>query len=133
MAVRIGDDGVVDEGNELVQLTGPAQQIDVRVAAEQVCPILLGHAADHADHEIGFVSFARAEFTQPRPDLLLGVLAHGARVVEDHVGVVALVGGLVAERAELPENQLAVEHVHLAAEGLEVQLALHAGRSHIVS
>ncbi len=57
---------------------------------------------------------------QARPDLLLGVLADRAGVVEDHVGGVAVLDPVRTHRsAELAEDRLAVEHVHLAAEGFE--------------
>ena len=59
-------------------------------------------------------------------DLVLGVLADRAGVVEDRVGLVDVVGQLVPLVAELADDQLAVEQVHLAADGLDVELLLRA-------
>ena len=41
------------------------------------------------------------------------------------IGLIAVIDLLVSLRAKLAENQLAVEHVHLAAEGFKVDLAGH--------
>ncbi len=50
---------------------------------------------------IGVGGFARTEFAEAGPDFLLGVFADGAGVVEDDVGFVAVVDGLVALGTEL--------------------------------
>ena len=55
-------------------------------------------------------------------DLLLGVLADGAGVEEEDVGVGGGVGEVVALPAERADDELAVEHVHLAADGFDVDL-----------
>jgi hypothetical protein len=97
----------------------------VRETAEDVRPISFGHAADHTDDEIRLRGLSLPQLAEARPHLLLGVLAHRAGVVDDDVGLLAIGDGFVALRAELAEDELAVEHVHLAAEGFEVQLAFH--------
>src|SRR5205823_144654 len=56
--------------------------------------------------------------------------AHRAGVVEDHVGDVTIVHRLVTLRAQLPEHELAVEHVHLAAKRFQVKLAAHLQSQH---
>lgn len=93
----------------------------MRVLLENVRPIALGHAADDADDEVGLGGFAVAELAEAGPDFLFGVFADGAGVVKDDIGQIAVIGRLIAVSAKLPQNQLTVEHVHLAAEGFEVE------------
>jgi hypothetical protein len=115
----------VDQCRQFVEFTRSAQHIDMREALENVRPIALRHAADHADHQVGLGRLALLQLSQSRPDLLLGMFAHRAGVVEDHICLLAILDRFIPLRAELPENQLAIEHVHLAAESLQVQLATH--------
>ena len=68
-----------------------------------------------------------ADAAQGAVDLVLGVLADGAGVVEDRVGLVDVVGQLVPVVAELADDELAVEHVHLTADRLDVELLLRGG------
>ena len=117
-----GDGGVVDQSRQPVQLAGPAEQVDLRELGEQVCPVALGHAADYADHQARVGFFTLLQLAESGPDLLLGMLAHAAGVVEDDVCGVAVLGGLVPLAVELRQNQFAVQHVHLATEGFEVEL-----------
>ena len=57
-------------------------------------------------------------------DLVLGVLADRTGVVEDRVGLARCRRSARTRLAELADDELAVEHVHLAADGLDVQLLL---------
>ena len=100
-----------------------AVPVNVGKAAEDIDAVALGHAADDADDEVRICCLALFQLAQARPDLLLGVLASGAGVVDDDVGLIAIVDQFVSLRAELPQDELAVEHVHLAAEGFQVQLS----------
>src|SRR5215211_5572612 len=103
----------------------------MRVPSKELGPLALGHASDDADDQPRFVRLPFAQFAQSGPNLLLGMLTNRAGVVEDHVGLVAVVHLFVSMGAELPEDQLAVEHVHLAAEGFQVEVSLHGtGRSY---
>src|SRR5207249_3629409 len=101
------------------------QHVDVRVTPKNIGAIALCHAPDDADDDTRVFALPVAQLPQSRPYLLLGVLADGAGVVEDHVRVVATFDGFVALGAELAHDELAVEHVHLAAERFEIDLALH--------
>jgi hypothetical protein len=82
---------------------------------------------------VGLIFFALPQLAEAAPDFLFGVFADGAGVVEDDVGVVAILDGFVALDAELAEDELAVEHVHLAAEGFEIELAGHRCRGRLGS
>src|SRR5690606_35301040 len=67
----------------------------------------------------------RPQLPEAAPHLLLGMLPHAAGVVDHDVGGVAIPGRLIPLPDELAEDQLGVEHVHLAAEGFEVELSGH--------
>ena len=69
------------------------------------------------------------QLTEPADHALLGVIANRARVDEDDVGAVGLIHGVVAVRRELPEHQLGIAHVHLAAVGLDVDGGARARKS----
>ncbi len=123
-----GDGGVVDQRCQLIQFAGAAEDVNVRVFPENVDAVALGHAADDADDQVRIVGFAFPQLAQARPDLLLGMFANRAGVIKNDIGLVAIVHGLITVSAKLPQNQLAVEHVHLAAEGFQVELAAHGRR-----
>ena len=57
--------------------------------------------------------------------LVLGVFANRTGVEEEHVGVGGRVGEVVALLAERADDELAVEHVHLAADGFDVDSLRH--------
>ena len=54
-------------------------------------------------------------------DFVLGVLADAARVEQDRVGFGRRGDEFVALLAQTGHDQLAVEHVHLAADGFDIQ------------
>ena len=87
---------------------------------QEVDAVPLGHAAKHPQDQVLARTLAHAHGAHAAQGLLLGQLAHRARVVEDHLRVGVRLDEPVAERRQLPPHQLAVELVHLAAEGLEV-------------
>ena len=58
-------------------------------------------------------------------DLVLGVLADAARIQQDRIRLAGAIDQLIARPQQLGGDQLAVEHVHLAADGLDVETAGH--------
>ena len=122
-----GYNRVMNQRWQFIQLTRSAQHIHLRKSLENIRPVALGHASYHTNHQLRLGCLALAQLAQARPDLLLGVLTHRAGVVKDHVGLIAILNALVSPRAKLPQNQLAVEHVHLAAESFQIQFAFHTG------
>ena len=67
-----------------------------------------------------------AQLAEARVQLLLGALAHAARVDDDDVGVGGVVGRLEAGLLEQPGHALGVVDVHLAAERLDQVFTRHA-------
>ena len=82
----------------------------------------LGHAADDADDETALpLQAVGVQLVQARKDLLLGIVAHRARVDHDRVGLVERLAGLIARHLHHGGHDLAVGHIHLAAISLEQQ------------
>ncbi len=57
---------VVNKRGELIQFAGAAEEIDMRIFAEEIFPVALGKTADDADDEARVGGLARPEF--PRRD-----------------------------------------------------------------
>ena len=104
------------------ELAGPGDHVDVRRPLQDEPLILLGHAAQDADRQLGLERLEGPDPPQGAVDLVLGVLPDGAGVVEDRVRLRDVVGQLVPLVAELAHDQLAVEQVHLATDRLDVEL-----------
>lgn len=82
--------------------------------------ILLRHAADHADDLLRVPLLELPQASQGTVDLVFGMLAHAAGVKQDQIGPVRIVRQLVARLEQVGRHQLAIQHVHLAAEGLDI-------------
>src|SRR5262249_56632162 len=73
------------------------------------------HAAHQADGTSGPCALGGLELPEPREHLLLGLLANGAGVEQDQIGVVRAFRELVALVPEQSCHTLGVVLVHLAA------------------
>jgi hypothetical protein len=58
-------------------------------------------------------------------DFVLGVLAHAASVKQNCVGLPGAGNQFITRRQQVGRDQLAVEHVHLAADSLDVKALRH--------
>merc|ERR1719174_2361547 len=89
---------------------------------EQALTLLARHAPGNDNLQVAPPLCALALSLPPhrRVNLLLRLVANGACVVDDHVGVVRLGGAGVPHRLKDARHPLGVGHVHLAAEGLDV-------------
>src|SRR5262245_9315891 len=67
-----------------------------------------------------------AQTAEGAVNLVLGVLADAAGIEENDVGALDRLGQLVAVAAQTSHHELAIEHIHLAADGFEVEF-LHCG------
>ena len=94
-------------------------EVDPRGPLADQFLILLGHAAEHAHDEVGPLLLLESDAAERRVDLVLGVLADAAGVVEDGVGLAATRRHLPTLPAQRGDNEFAVEHVHLAADGFD--------------
>jgi hypothetical protein len=73
-----------------------------------------------------FGMFQTAERTV---DFVLGMLSDTARIEQNGVGIRRPSDDLIALFAQTGHDQLAIEHVHLAADGFDVQTFGHAARA----
>ena len=112
---------------ELAHARRAQDEVEIRHALQGPLPFLLGHAAAEADEQIRVAPLEEAVFAQARVDLLLGLVADAARVEEDDVRPVGLMGGEDALLHELAGHALAVQLVHLASPGLDVEPARRPG------
>ena len=87
---------------------GAEDQIDVGRALLHGGLLELGHAAHDAQHEPGLARLERAQLAELGEDLVLGLLADGAGVDEDQIGVGFHVGELVAMLAQQGERLLQI-------------------------
>ena len=99
----------------------------MRGAAEDRFLVLLRHAAQDADGDLRLALLDPLDPSQGAVDLVLGVLADRAGIVEDRIRLADVVGQLVALLAQLGHDELAVQQIHLAADRLDVQLLRGAG------
>src|SRR4051812_43678783 len=113
---------LADERGNLVELAGAHDQVDVRSPFENEALVFLSHAAEDANDFARMFAFGVLETTQCAVDLVFGVLADAAGVEQDRVGVVRAGGELVTVFAQASDDELAVEFVHLAADGFDVEL-----------
>ena len=81
--------------------------------------LLLRHAAAEADDLIGLCGLRVAESAKVAVDPLFRVLADGAGVEQDDVGLIFVARELVAHLAQHAHEHLAVGHVLLAAERVD--------------
>src|SRR5262249_40845300 len=95
-------------------------------AADQIL-VFLGHATEDADDLFRMGALVARQSPQRGIDFVLGVLADATRVDQDNVGVASLVGDFVAEFPHPANDELAIEHVHLAADGFDKELLLRHG------
>ena len=69
----------------------------------------------------GMLALGVLEPAERAVDLVFGVLADAAGVEQDRVGVVRARGQLVTVFAQAGDDELAIELVHLAADGFDVE------------
>ena len=90
----------------------------MRSAVENLFAFLLGHAAEHAEH---FALAGALELLQPVEDLLLGLIADAAGVVEDQRGFLGRFHLRIALLHQRADDLLRIVGIHLAAEGFDVE------------
>jgi hypothetical protein len=115
----------LDQLGDAREFPRAADEVHVRQPLEDFSAVLLRHAAEDADDQAGLAALQAFQFADVAVHALLGVRAHRAGVVEHHVRLVRRGGLFVAGAPERGERQLGVQLVHLAAEGVDEDLAGH--------
>ncbi len=103
-------------------------QRDVGRALEDLLALLLGDAAKHGEALPFLVQLL--EIVQAVKDLLFGLIADGAGVVKDEVGVLFALHLRVTLGDERAHDLFGVVEVHLAAKGLDVERLLRGAHDH---
>jgi hypothetical protein len=121
-----------EELRELVHLPRPERHVDVGELAEHLVLDGLRPAAADADHALGVAPLERRRLAEVGDEALVGLLADGAGVEQDEVGVLAAGRLGVPERLEHALHAFRVVLVHLAPEGGDVERVHRAFRSELV-
>ena len=88
--------------------------------------VFLSHAPHDADDFLRVLFFDFPQPAQRTVSFVLGLFAHRASVQQNRVGAIDILGKLTALAAKVGNDHLAVEHIHLAADGFDVQF-VHGG------
>ena len=88
--------------------------------------VFLSHAPHHADDFLWVLFFDFPQPAQRTVGFVFGLFAHGASVQQDRISAIDIFGKLIALTAKVGNDHLAVEHIHLAADGFDVQF-VHGG------
>jgi len=103
----------------------PADDVEMGMLLKEGAHMLLGHAAQDSDDEIGIPSPEGLERAEPGVDPVFGMLSHAAGHEEHKAGVMGIIGEGVAAVGENRAHKLRVQLVHLTPENLEVGRPLH--------
>ncbi len=117
----------VNQIRNLVQLARSHDQVDVRCTGEDPLLMVLSHTADDPDDLVRILPLDLFQASQRAVDFFLRVLADAAGVKQQHVRFPPPISQLVTASPQTGHHQLAVQHVHLAADGFEVKFFCHAG------
>ena len=99
-----GDDRVVHQLREAYRVRPACSRAHrhAEIAFEKIDAVALGHASDDADHQPRLIFLPIAQLPQPRPDFLLGVFANRARVKENDIRRIAILGPIGIPSAAQP-------------------------------
>ena len=127
--------GALEQGGKGPHVVGAEDDVDVGGFLEDDRLVLLREAPAHGDlHGAAALALDARELAEVAVELVVGVLAHGARVDDHDVGVTRL-GPHVSGGLERAAQPLGVMHVHLAAERAHLVGArlLEDGGGHVAS
>jgi hypothetical protein len=116
---------LLHESHNSAQLARADYQVHVRRTSEDCPLVFLRHAAQYADDCVRVVLLHVLQPTQGTVDFVLSMLADTARIEEDRVGFSGVVNEFISSPHQLGSDQLAVEHVHLATDRLDVEAFGH--------
>ena len=112
--------GNAEDRENLVEVLGTGEDVHVGEAAAEGVVLRPNHAAHHGDLEGGVFTLEVGERPELGSGAVLGVLADGASIEDDEVGVCGMIGGVPAEAAEAGGELAGVGLVDLTADGPNV-------------
>jgi hypothetical protein len=107
----------LEELGQRAHVVRSEDHVDPRRLLRDGVLIHLGETAADGDLHAGVLVLHRLQMAERAVELARGVLAHGAGVDDDHVGVLTLGCAYVARALQGTGHALGVVHVHLAPEG----------------
>ena len=116
----------VEQRGQGPDVVGAEHDVDPGRTLDDGASVLLGHAPAHGDLQVRVLLLGRAQLAEVAVELVVGVLAHGARVEDDDVGDLGSVPRGQAREVDVPggleepREALAVVDVHLAPVGAHV-------------
>ena len=96
----------------------------MRSALKDKFLIFLSHTTQYADHLIRSRKFTVFQPTEGRVNLVLGVFADATGVKQNRISFADIVRQAVAFFAQCPNDQFAVEHIHLTADRLDKEFSV---------
>ena len=104
-----------------MNVVGAEHQVQVRELLEKLLAFLLGDTASHAENEFRIAVFKGFEATQVAVGLAYRFIANSTGVQQDQAGLVGLFDLPVTDAAEQVDNSFRINHIHLAAKGLQIK------------
>ena len=120
--------GPIEQVDRVRQVVGAEHHVDVAGALHDELTVLLGETPADRDLEPRLRLLQRLEPAEMPVELVVGVLPDAARVEDDDVGGLEVVGGLHPVGREQARDALRVVLVHLAPVGAQVEAARSVGR-----
>ena len=117
-----------------MRVVGAEDHVDPVGPLLDVASVLLSHAPADQDLQLRAIELLSLQGTEVPVELLIGLLADGARVEDHDVGVVDILHPMHPVRLEEAADPLGVVLVHLASVGTdEVAAALPGGRAQLLA
>ena len=117
--------GVVQHLGDRVQLSRSDDHIDVRRPLEDRFLVLLCHASHDTDHLSRIAFLHLADLAERAVNLLLRIFANATGVVQNAISLLRRPDHRVAVPLQIGNHHLAVQNIHLAADGLDVHTFVH--------
>src|SRR5437660_1369307 len=94
----------------------------MRRSAKDGFLIFLGHATENANYPLRMALLVATQHAERAVNLVLGMLPYAACIEENDIRIGRLVRQLISLPAQAADDELAVQHVHLVADGFDVEL-----------
>ena len=115
--------GAFEQCRQRTHVVGAEDDVDPGGLLHDRVPVLLCHASADGDLQTRVVLLDLRELAEVAVETVVGVLAHGAGVEDDDIGLVVTVGLNIAGIVEQSGQTLGVVHVHLTSVGLDLVAA----------
>ena len=112
---------LVNQFGNALQLSRSDHDIHERCSLENQALILLSHTAHDSDYFFRVAFLDGSHAAQSTVGFVFGLFADAARVEQNRIRVLGRIRDLVSLTAQAGHDHFAVQHIHLAANGFDVQ------------